>query len=149
MNLGSSLSGLRTNDPGRCAFSHSVGVTGPEVQGFHRLWINFSEQPLVKQPLAGLRELIPCSAVVPNPDRDKNRGHQTTATIVVVGAEGQPNHVAEQSKSNQGEEEFVHARSCSGTQPSGGEQGCRSGCFMSGAVEAPPAGSAQSERFRL
>jgi hypothetical protein len=34
-------------------------------------------------------------------------------------------------------------------QTSGGEQGCRSGCFMSGAVEAPAAGSAQSERFRL
>ena len=95
------------------------------------------------------RKLLRCSALVPNPDRNKNRGHQTAATIVVVGAEGQPNHVAEQSNSNQGEEEFVHARACGDSQPSGGEQGCRSGCFMSGAEEAPAAGSAQSERSRL
>ncbi len=114
------------------------------------LWINYCWISLSSRSRSlAQRKLLRCSALVPNPDRNKNWGHQTAATIVVIGTEGQPNHVAEQSKSNQGEEEFVHARSCSETQPSGGEQGCRSGCFMSGAVEAPAAGSAQSERFRL
>ena len=73
--------------------NNRISNRGTAGCGSCRLWISdgsiilSSRSRSLAHSLAQ-RKLLRCSALVPNPDRNKNRGHQTAAAIVVVGAEG-------------------------------------------------------------
>ena len=49
------------------------------------------------------------SALVANPNRHQHRLHQAASTVVIVGVEGEPQHVTQESEGESGEEKFGHA----------------------------------------